>query len=1252
MVTVTAAEASTLRLRIIDEDDESTVIKELKASVAKDSLSQQSTIAIGDGTALPEYYLVKCDLLGSNGEKLCNTYTSLRYTSKYEAFEGKTPDSQEFADDIVITVSGDGNQDGGFAVLAEDAKEIPVTGTKNILTIEGNVYTFDNADQGQFQSIQTGDLLYLPGAPVDQSLIIVASVTWSGDSAVVTAQEDCTLSDFYQYLNIDTTVYARPSQQEGEQLQAVSVQYADPDGDDGDINIDIDPEDVELSTKPINWEPLSMGGKGTLSARIRSVYDIEVFGEDYYEFEASFTTKFEPYVTLTHGCSDKDVAEAIGAEELAVPVYNGPLAVPVPGLSINADVKFLSEFNLDASATCKATIESTNGFLFTTTDGYQPIRTRKSDTDLDIKGSGSISFAFSLGANVKFLDETLKAEAGAQVGVEVTGEVKPGDIVTNAPSRHACLLCLEAKAKLFADASMGLSYKITDNVKGDLAKVKLPLLNYPLDDLYCSLANDPDSIFHGQVSSGTGKCPNYMYWTTFETKNHDGDVVDGVEVTVSRNGGTHTSTVTSPGGIYCYPGKYTASATIEKNPAKAEFTVNDAPCTVTLQGKNGTVTGAVTDSRTGSPISGAVIAILEDDQVITSSSSKADGSYLASIPAGSYTIRASATGYKAVNRSITIDGDQKQETVDFSLEPEQEGTGTLFGVVTDAKTGEPISGVVIEASGNEEMAPSVTTGGDGSYTMVLVAGSYDVSFRREGYAPQQITVTVEEDAAVEKNMVLEPIFGSLKVTVTAGDTGSPMEGASVEMEQKNGQNTFSGSTGADGVYSFASLPAGDYTLRVTAEDYAPYLEELSIPGSSQLNRSVTMQKGGTCGPTLYWKLSNKVLTIYGDGEMYDYNGFAPWDSLYGNGQLNQIIVEEGTTSLGNYAFRYARATSVSLPSTLTRIGNYAFEGCSHLTGIGIPASVTSIGVSAFKDCSDLETFDWPDVITSISDNAFNGCEALKTFEIPGTVTTIGNGAFADCTNLLSVDIPASVDSIGNSAFENCWRMEDVSFQNGLQSIGSRAFYGCQSLTSAIIPDSVTEIGSDAFNSCYDMTQIHLSNSLKRIEDGAFTNCRKVQDIVVPNGVTEIGDSAFSSVTDLRTVSLPEGLQQIGEYAFYATDLNTIQIPDSVIAIGDHAFDSCELLSGSLTLPANVTSVGQMAFYDTNLNSVYINGSASFIGRMAFFSWKREVANEIHYAGTMEQFNAAARNDTYSDEYRGLAGKTIHCTDGDIVIPSA
>ena len=1224
MVTVTAAEASTLRLRIIDEDDESTVIKELKASVAKDSLSQQSTIAIGDGTALPEYYLVKCDLLGSNGEKLCNTYTSLRYTSKYEAFEDKTPDSQEFADDIVITVSGDGNQDGGFAVLAEDAKEIPVTGTKNVLTIDGNVYTFDNADQGQFQSIQTGDLLYLPGAPVDQSLIIVASVTWSGDSAVVTAQEDCTLSDFYQYLNIDTTVYARPSQQEGEQLQAVSVQYADPDGDDGDINIDIDPEDVELSTKPINWEPLSMGGKGTLSARIRSVYDIEVFGEDYYEFEASFTTKFEPYVTLTHGCSDKDVAEAIGAEELAVPVYNGPLAVPVPGLSINADVKFLSEFNLDASATCKATIESTNGFLFTTTDGYQPIRTRKSDTDLDIKGSGSISFAFSLGANVKFLDETLKAEAGAQVGVEVTGEVKPGDIVTNEPSRHACLLCLEAKAKLFADASMGLSYKITDNVKGDLAKVKLPLLNYPLDDLYCSLANEPDSIFHGQVSSGSGKCPNYMYWTTFETKNHDGDVVDGVEVTVSRNGGTHTSTVTSPGGIYCYPGKYTASATIEKNPAKAEFTVKDAPCTVTLQGKNGTVTGAVTDSRTGRPISGAVITILEGDQVITSSSSKADGSYLASIPAGSYTIRASATGYKVVNRSITIDGDQKQKTVDFSLEPEQEGTGTLFGVVTDGKTGEPISGVVIAASGNEETAASVTTGEDGSYTLALVAGSYDVSFRREGYAPQQITVIVAEDAEVEKNMVLEPIFGSLEVTVTAGDTGEPMEGASVEMEQKNGQNTFSGSTSADGVYSFASLPAGDYMLRVTAEDYAPYLEELSIPGSSQLNRSVTMQKGGTCGPTLYWKLDGGILTIYGEGEMYNYNSnsSAPWYSE--RTDIDTIVVESGATTIGNGAFKFTNVVTVSLPDTIETIGSTAFYDCRDLLSIKIPGSVKSIGTQAFYDCL-----------------------ALTTVTLADGLESIGDGAFNKCWKLTGISIPGSVETIGENAFFSCYDLEYATLHDGLVSIGESAFENCSALQAIHIPNSVTEVGRLAFKSCSNLTEATLSNQLTVISYSMFHNNNKLTSIDLPEGITEIEGRAFSSAS-LTSIHLPAGVTRIGEETFWNCDLTSINFPSRLEEIGDQAFHGCEELTGDLILPTSVHTIGKLAFYETSYSNVTLQGAVTSIDYKAF----PPSATTISYGGTMEQFDVAMVRGHDTDVYLGLTGKTIHCTNGDIVIPSA
>lgn len=1250
-VTVTTNEACTLRLQLIDENNESSV-KTYTVSVPAGVLSQPSTIEIEAGLDLSGH-LVKCDLLDSSGAKLCNTYTSLRYTSKYQQFESKTPNDPEFTGDIVIPIASDTSQTGGFAVLAEGAKKIPVSETANsLVSISGNIYTFQTINAAQFQALQPGDLLYLPGAPTEFSLIKVASVSLPGNgTAVVAAQQDCTLSDFYQYLNIDTTVYAKASQQEGQQqLQAASIQYAAPNGDDSDIDIDKNPS-VELSTKPINWGPLSMGGKGTVSARIRIVYDAETFGEDYFEFEGSLTTKFEPSITLTDKCSDKDVAAAIGADELSIPLYQGPLAVRVPKLSVNADVKFPVRFSLEAAATCKATLESTNGFLYKTTDGYQPIRTCEKEVDLDVRGSGNISFSFSAGANVKFLDNLLKAEASGELGVSVTGQVKAGDgDLTGAPSRHACLLCLDAKANLFADASISIAYKITDTVKGDLGKIKLPLLNYPLDDLYCSLENSTDSMFHGEIHSGSGKCPNYMYRATFETKDNNGDAVDGVEVTIHKDDGTYYSKVASPGSIYCYPGKYKASATIAKNPAEVPFEVKSSPCTVTLQGKNGTLEGTITDGRTSTPISGAAITVLEGSEVIASCSSNAQGAYLTSVPTGTYTLRVSASGYKVAERTFTI---ERRQTVHVSLEPEQEGTGTLFGTITNSKTGQPVSGVTVEAVLEEEVVGTATTAEDGSYTMALPAGAYTVAFRREGYASQQITVTMKQDEGTQQHVQLEPIFGSLKVTVIAGDTAQPLEGASVEMEQKDGQNTFSGSTGADGVCDFASLPAGDYTLRITAEKYAPYLADISVAGGSALEQNVTMYIGGTCGPTLYWKLANKVLTIYGEGEMYDYNdGFAPWSTLYGNGQLEEIIVEKGTTTLGNYAFQYARATSVSLPSTLRQIGNGAFKGCSHLTRIDLPTSVTSIGDRAFMECTELEAFDWPGIITSIPNDAFNDCSSLTTFTIPDTVEAIGDGAFCNCSGLLQIDIPGSVTSIGDNAFRNCYHMESATFHSGLQRIGSSAFYTCSRLVSANIPDTVTEIGSNAFNSCYDMAQITLSSRLTKIEDGAFTNCRKVQHITVPSGVTELGAGAFSNVNSLQSVDLPEGLRIIGANAFTNTDLTSIKIPSTVETIGDSAFWNCKNLTGSLTLPASVTSIGQMAFFDTNLSQVHITSAASSIGRMAFFSWKEGgIVSLISYAGTMEQFNAATgRGASNSDEYLGLTGKTIQCTDGNIVIP--
>ncbi|MDY5736746.1 MAG: leucine-rich repeat protein, partial [Candidatus Onthomorpha sp.] len=121
-------------------------------------------------------------------------------------------------------------------------------------------------------------------------------------------------------------------------------------------------------------------------------------------------------------------------------------------------------------------------------------------------------------------------------------------------------------------------------------------------------------------------------------------------------------------------------------------------------------------------------------------------------------------------------------------------------------------------------------------------------------------------------------------------------------------------------------------------------------------------------------------------------------------------------------------TSVTIPNSVTSIGEFAFSYCSSLTSVTIPNSVTSIGNTAFY-CSGLTSITIPNSVTSIGNNAFLGCSGLTSITIPNSVTSIGEWAFAQCSSLTSVTIGNSVTSIGDYAFYYC---------NSLTSIVSNA----------------------------------------------------------------------------------------------------------------------------------------------------------------------------------------------------------------------
>ena len=186
--------------------------------------------------------------------------------------------------------------------------------------------------------------------------------------------------------------------------------------------------------------------------------------------------------------------------------------------------------------------------------------------------------------------------------------------------------------------------------------------------------------------------------------------------------------------------------------------------------------------------------------------------------------------------------------------------------------------------------------------------------------------------------------------------------------------------------------------------------------------------------------------------------------------LTSITIPNSVTSIGEWTFRNCSGlTSVFIGSGVTTIGESAFSGCTSLTSVNIPSGVTSIGASAFNGCSSLTSVNIPSGVTSIGASAFNGCSSLASVNIPSGITIIESSVFLRCTSLTSVEIPDNVTSIKSSAFGQCTGLTNVTIGSGVSSIAGGGFYigafgYCSGLTSVTVEATTPPtMNSDAFH---------------------------------------------------------------------------------------------------------------------------------------------------------------------------------------------
>ncbi len=185
----------------------------------------------------------------------------------------------------------------------------------------------------------------------------------------------------------------------------------------------------------------------------------------------------------------------------------------------------------------------------------------------------------------------------------------------------------------------------------------------------------------------------------------------------------------------------------------------------------------------------------------------------------------------------------------------------------------------------------------------------------------------------------------------------------------------------------------------------------------------------------------------GWGEYFTIDGFLAIGVKFTyNGLIYKILtldeVEDGQKQYTVAVVGYTNdlPTNLSIPSevqiddksfTVTEIAEYAFFNTT-ITSVTIPATITTIGDDAFDGCSSLETV---------------------TFEADSSLEIIDAFAFYNCVSLTSIEIPSSVIEIGWNAFGNCSELETVTFGEDFspEYFNMYTFYNCTSLTKIEIP---------------------------------------------------------------------------------------------------------------------------------------------------------------------------------------------------------
>lgn len=471
-----------------------------------------------------------------------------------------------------------------------------------------------------------------------------------------------------------------------------------------------------------------------------------------------------------------------------------------------------------------------------------------------------------------------------------------------------------------------------------------------------------------------------------------GEPLSGATVTATNHTETYGSVTTDANGFYSMvlpEMTYTVSFSCENyKPASSSVKLDqDRSCNanLVLKGAEGTVTGTITDKKTGKPLGLASVSTTLPDGSTVSAPANGEGRYELVLPAGeSHALTFSAPDYESTTVNQTVE-ELQVHTLSVQLEPK------LCRITVNVRNadGTPAAGATVTIPGQKRTATADSTG---SASFEVLAGIHLITAEIDGYYTSietaikdglTVTLTLQPPSLdCRYDEATETLYiwgnGPMPNYTDSTYTTAPWQGWSSVCK-----NIVISGLSSIGNYAFygcksltsVTIPASVTTIGSSAFNRCSSLTSVSIPDSVK-----------TIGfYAFYLCTSLTEITVDPDNEKFT--------------SEDGVLFENNKTKTTLVCYPTGKAGSYSIPDGVTGISYDAFAYCTGLTSVTIPGSVKGIGASAFFCCTGLTSVTILDGVTSIGEQAFTSCTGLTSVTIPNSVTKIGSYAFRYCDSL-------------------------------------------------------------------------------------------------------------------------------------------------------------------------------------------------------------------------------------------------------------